>query len=202
VRNKDAEARRKAAIGLGQLAELYSRAASQRLQTALAEIGKQMQEEREQELQTLLSAAFVRLSQEAASRRYYRAMIQALDSLNLLEAVRPSWVQGLRPRLGIEIASRNSLMTQSTPIKFPKASPMSSAACRKRRRNNWPFASRAPLVAMNASASSFSRKPSAKVARNRFAPPCDRNLYRKPPVSSAFSAASIPSRWVNFCPRV
>ena len=102
VRNKDAEARRKAAIGLGQLAELYSRAASQRLQTALAEIGKQMQEEREQELQSLLSAAFVRLSQEAASRRYYRAMIQALDSLNLLEAVRPSWVQGLRPRLGIE----------------------------------------------------------------------------------------------------
>jgi PilZ domain len=102
VRNKDAEARRKAAIGLGQLAELYSRGASQRLQTALAEIGKQMQEEREQELQSLLSAAFVRLSQEAASRRYYRAMIQALDSLNLLEAVRPSWVQGLRPRLGIE----------------------------------------------------------------------------------------------------
>ncbi len=102
VRNKDSEARRKAAIGLGQLAELYSRAASQRLQTALAEIGKQMQEEREQELQSLLSAAFVRLSQEAASRRYYRAMIQALDSLNLLEAVRPSWVQGLRPRLGIE----------------------------------------------------------------------------------------------------
>jgi PilZ domain len=102
VRNKDSEARRKAAIGLGQLAELYSRGASQRLQTALAEIGKQMQEEREQELQSLLSAAFVRLSQEAASRRYYRAMIQALDSLNLLEAVRPSWVQGLRPRLGIE----------------------------------------------------------------------------------------------------
>ncbi len=102
VRNKDAEARRKAAIGLGQLAELYSRAASQRLQTALAEIGKQMQEEREQELQSLLSAAFVRLSQEAASRRYYRAMLQALDSLNLLEAVRPSWVEGLRPRLGIE----------------------------------------------------------------------------------------------------
>ncbi len=58
VRNKDSEARRKAAIGLGQLAELYSRAASQRLQTALAEIGKQMQEEREQELQSLLSAAF------------------------------------------------------------------------------------------------------------------------------------------------
>ena len=35
VRNKDAEARKKAAIGLGQLAELYSKGASQRLQDAL-----------------------------------------------------------------------------------------------------------------------------------------------------------------------
>ena len=40
VRNKDAEARKKAAIGLGQLAELYSKAASQRLQDALAQIGQ------------------------------------------------------------------------------------------------------------------------------------------------------------------
>ncbi|MGB9404817.1 MAG: HEAT repeat domain-containing protein [Candidatus Acidiferrales bacterium] len=102
VRNKDAEARKKAAIGLGQLAELYSRTASQRLQIALSEIGKQMQEEREPELQTLLSAAFVRLSQEAASRRYYRAMQQSLDSITTLETTRPSWVQGIRPRLGIE----------------------------------------------------------------------------------------------------
>jgi hypothetical protein len=102
VRNKDVEARKKAAIGLGQLAELYSRAASQRLEEALTQIGQQMMEEREAELQTLLSAAFVRLSQEAASRRYYRAMQQALDSLNKLEGVRPSWAQSLRPRIGVE----------------------------------------------------------------------------------------------------
>ena len=80
VRNKDAEARKKAAIGLGQLAELYSKAASQRLQDALVQIGQQMAVEKDAELQTLLSAAFVRLSQESASRRYYRAMQQALDS--------------------------------------------------------------------------------------------------------------------------
>lgn len=102
VRNKDAEARKKAAIGLGQLAELYSRAASQRLQDALAQIGQQMMEEKDAELQTLLSAAFVRLSQEAASRRYYRAMQQALDSLNKLEGTRPTWAQSLRPRIGVE----------------------------------------------------------------------------------------------------
>ena len=102
VRNKDAEARKKAAIGLGQLAELYSRAASQRLQDALSQIGQQMMEEKDAELQTLLSAAFVRLSQESASRRYYRAMQQALDSLNKLEGVRPSWALSLRPRVGVE----------------------------------------------------------------------------------------------------
>ena len=102
VRNKDADARRKAAIGLGQLAQLYSRAASQRLEEALAQIGQQMAEEKDAELQTLLSAAFVRLSQESATRRYYRAMQQALDSLNRLEASRPSWVQSLRPRIGVE----------------------------------------------------------------------------------------------------
>jgi hypothetical protein len=102
VRNKDAEARKKAAIGLGQLAGLYSKAASQRLQDALLQIGQQMAEEKDPELQTLLSAAFVRLSQESASRRYYRAMQQALDCLADLEESRPSWVQSLRPRLGVE----------------------------------------------------------------------------------------------------
>ncbi|MGA8143867.1 MAG: PilZ domain-containing protein [Candidatus Acidiferrales bacterium] len=102
VRNKDAAARKKAAIGLGQLAELYSKAASQRLQDALIQIGQQMAEEKDTELQTLLSAAFVRLSQESASRRYYRAMQQALDSIAELENSRPSWAESLRPRLGVE----------------------------------------------------------------------------------------------------
>jgi hypothetical protein len=102
VRNKDSEARKKAAIGLGQLAELFSKAASQRLQDALVQIGQQMAAERDTELQTLLSAAFVRLSQESATRRYYRAMQQSLDSLADLEESRPSWVQSLRPRVGID----------------------------------------------------------------------------------------------------
>jgi len=102
VGNSDAEARKKAAIGLGQLAELYSKAASQRLQDTLAKIGLAMAAEKDTELQTLLSAAFVRLSQESAARRYYRAVQQALDSLADLESSRPSWVQTLRPRIGVD----------------------------------------------------------------------------------------------------
>ncbi len=102
VQNKDAEARKKAAIGLGQLAEVFSKAASKRLQDALRQIGQQMGAEQDPELQTLLSAAFVRLSQESAARRYYRALQQALDSVADLEESRPSWVQSLRPRLGVD----------------------------------------------------------------------------------------------------
>src|SRR6202451_3910669 len=102
VQNKDAEARKKAAIGLGQLAELFSKAASKRLQDTIAKIGLAMAKEKDTELQTLLSAAFVRLSQESAARRYYRAVQQALDSLADLEGSRPSWVQTLRPRIGVD----------------------------------------------------------------------------------------------------
>jgi hypothetical protein len=102
VRSKDPEARRKAAIGLGQLAGLYSKTASEGLKEALAQTGQQMIQEKDPELQTLLSAAFVRLSQESASRRFFPAMQQALDSLSDLEEHRPNWVQNLRPRTGIE----------------------------------------------------------------------------------------------------
>ena len=102
VRNKDPEARKKAAIGLGQLAGLYSKTASQGLQEALAHTGQQLIQEKDPELQTLLSAAFVRLSQESASRRFFPAMQQALDSLADLAEHRPNWVQNLRPRTGIE----------------------------------------------------------------------------------------------------
>ena len=102
VQNKDAGARKKAAIGLGQLAELFSKAANKRLQDALRQIGQQMAAEQDPELQTLLSAAFVRLSQESAARRYYRAVQQSLDSIADLEELRPSWVQSLRPRLGVD----------------------------------------------------------------------------------------------------
>lgn len=102
VRNSDREARKKAAIGLGQLAGAFSKVASEGLQQALAQTGQQMLKEQDPEIETLLSAAFVRLSQESAARRYFCAMQQALDCLADLEEHRPAWVQSLRPRTGIE----------------------------------------------------------------------------------------------------
>jgi hypothetical protein len=69
---------------------------------AIKRVGNQLAIEREPELQTLVGAAFVRLSQEAASKRCYPAMQQALASLETVESQRPGSTQSLRPRIGAE----------------------------------------------------------------------------------------------------
>jgi hypothetical protein len=99
---EDAEARRTTAIGLSDLAELYGSGDGSALMDGIRRLGNQLAIEREPELQTLISAAFVRLSQEAASKRCYAAMQQALASLDNVEAQRPGSTQSLRPRIGAE----------------------------------------------------------------------------------------------------
>src|SRR5260370_21304462 len=69
---------------------------------AIRRLGNQLAIEREPELQTLVSAAFVRLSEEAASKRSYPAMEQARSSLESVETQRPGPTQSLRPRIGAE----------------------------------------------------------------------------------------------------
>jgi hypothetical protein len=96
------EARRTTAIGLSDLAELYGSGDGSALMDAIRRLGNQLAIEREPELQTLVSAAFVRLSQEAAGKRCYPAMQQALSSLDNVEAQRPGSTQSLRPRIGAE----------------------------------------------------------------------------------------------------
>jgi len=96
------EARRTTAIGLSDLGELYGSGDGSALMEAIRRLGNQLAIEREPELQTLISAAFVRLSQEAASKRCYPAMQQALASLDNVEAQRPGSTQSLRPRIGAE----------------------------------------------------------------------------------------------------
>lgn len=96
------EARRTTAIGLSDLAELYGSGDGSALMDAIRRLGNQLAIEREPELQTLISAAFVRMSQEAASKRCYTAMQQALSSLESVEAQRPGSTQSLRPRIGAE----------------------------------------------------------------------------------------------------
>jgi hypothetical protein len=96
------EARRTTAIGLSDLGELYGSGDGSALMEAIRRVGNQLAIEREPELQTLVGAAFVRLSQEAASKRCYPAMQQALASLESVESQRPGSTQSLRPRIGAE----------------------------------------------------------------------------------------------------
>jgi len=96
------EARRTTAIGLGELAELYGSGDGSALIESIRKVGNQLAIEREPDLQTLVSAAFTRLSQEAAAKRCYPAMQQALASLDSVEAQRPGSSQSLRPRIGAE----------------------------------------------------------------------------------------------------
>ena len=96
------EARRTTAIGLSDLAELYGSGDGSALMEAIRRTGNQLAIEREPELQMLVAATFVRLSQEAASKRFYAAIHQALASLESVETQRPGSTQNLRPRIGAE----------------------------------------------------------------------------------------------------
>jgi len=96
------EARRTTAIGISDLAELYGSGDGSALMEAIRRTGNQLAVEREPELQMLVGATFVRLSQEAAAKRYYAAIHQALASLESIEIQRPGSTQSLRPRIGAE----------------------------------------------------------------------------------------------------
>jgi hypothetical protein len=100
--SEEADARKKTAVGLSELAELYAKADPKLLGEALRHLGLRLSVEQDNELQTLVSAAFVRLSQEAATKRLYPAMEQALDLLVGVESQRPGTARTLRSKMGIE----------------------------------------------------------------------------------------------------
>jgi hypothetical protein len=95
-------ARKRTAIGLSELADLYAAGDGRPLTPTIRRTGVALGLEREAEVQGLLSGAFVRLTQEAGGQKHYRALIQALDSLDTIESQRPAFAQTIRPRLGME----------------------------------------------------------------------------------------------------
>ena len=100
--SEDSDGRKKAAAGLSQLAELYAKIDPKVLGEALRHLGLRLSVEQDAELQALVSAAFVRLSQQAATNRCFPAMEQALDLIAGVEAQRPGIAQSLRGKMGIE----------------------------------------------------------------------------------------------------
>src|SRR5207245_1054186 len=102
ISSSNVDARRATAMGLADLADLYASGDGGVLMDSIRRVGTQMAGERVPDLQPMVGAAYVRLCQEAATRRFYPAMQQALASLNTIEAQRPGSTQALRPRIGVE----------------------------------------------------------------------------------------------------
>jgi hypothetical protein len=99
---KEIEARRKTAIGLSQLADLYARLGGEAMGKAIHTVSQQLCVEKDPELQSLLSAAFVRLSQEASEAKNYQAVNEVCAGMEKLQQERPVLVSDLRPRVGVE----------------------------------------------------------------------------------------------------
>lgn len=101
VRHEDAEARRKTTDGLIQISDTYTSARGAVLAEAVRAVGEQLSQERNAELQSLLTTAFVKFGQKAAEQSEFPAVQSTLDTLTVLEKSRPSWTRNLGPRIGI-----------------------------------------------------------------------------------------------------
>ena len=102
LENTDSEARRKAAMGLTEMADLFARGEQGLLQSAILAAGRQLSRETELELSTLLSATFVRLGQEALNTRDYAAVEQSMASLQRIETQQPMVAKDIRPRISVQ----------------------------------------------------------------------------------------------------
>jgi hypothetical protein len=94
--------RRQAAMGLAELAPLYANSDEKLFVDTIRQIGVQLAEERDSELQSLVGAAFVRLAQEATAKRSFRAIQRSVEVVDYVEAERPGVGKNLRPRIAIE----------------------------------------------------------------------------------------------------
>ncbi len=99
---KDIEPRRKTAIGLSQLADLYARLGGESMGRAIRKLSEQLSQEKDAELQSLLCAAFVRLSQEASASKNYAAVNEVCSGMETIGKNRPVLMSDLRPRVGVE----------------------------------------------------------------------------------------------------
>ena len=99
---KDAEPRRRTAIGLAQLADLFAGPGGDLLGAAIRKVGESLSKEPDPEMQSLLSAAFVRLSSEASTRKLYSALSEVCHGMDLMAKHRPVLANELRPRIGVE----------------------------------------------------------------------------------------------------
>jgi hypothetical protein len=99
---KEVEPRRRTAIGLSQIADLYARLGGQPMAQAVRKLSEQITAEKDAEMQSLFSAAFVRLSQESSAAKNYAAINEVCAGMELISVERPVLMSDLRPRVGVE----------------------------------------------------------------------------------------------------
>ena len=99
---KDSEPRRKIATGISQLADLYGAAGGELMTLSIRKIGEVMGKESDPELQSILSAALVRLSTEASTHKQFGALNELCIAMESIARQRPVLATELRPRIGVE----------------------------------------------------------------------------------------------------
>jgi hypothetical protein len=102
IASKSIEPRRQAATGLAELAGLYAKGEEKLLLDTIRLIGVQLADEKDSEMQSLVGAAFVRLSQEAVKGRSFTAIQRTVELLDYVETQHPGLVKNLRPRISVE----------------------------------------------------------------------------------------------------
>jgi hypothetical protein len=102
ITNKANQPRRQAAMGLAELAPLYANTDERLLIDVIRQIGVQLPDERDSEMQSLVGAAFVRMSQEATNKRSYAAIQRSVELIDYVETERPGMGKNLRPKIAIE----------------------------------------------------------------------------------------------------
>ena len=100
--NTELEARRKTANAISELADMFGKLGNDLLVEAVRQVGMRVCSEAQLEMQTLLGAAYVRLTQEAAQLRDYPAVFQSMLTLERLHEYRPRTAQEVRPRVTMD----------------------------------------------------------------------------------------------------
>jgi len=102
IQSPEAEGRRQTALGLAELAGFYAKSEEKLFTDTIRLVGTQLAQEKDSQLQSLLGAAFVRLSQQAAQTRSYAGLQKSVELLDQLETERPGTGKSLRPRINVE----------------------------------------------------------------------------------------------------
>jgi PBS lyase HEAT-like repeat len=102
INSKDKDYRAKVATGLTQLADLLASVGGNVLGETAEKLGDALLNESQPDVESLLSAGFVRLGTEASQRKQYRALSQCCETMDLLANKRPVLEKELRPRIGVD----------------------------------------------------------------------------------------------------